>query len=257
MRLVKILGMLATLGLIVAAVACATAATPAPQIVKKEVVATSVPEPATEGAVNCDQFPGQGSKSDPYLVESTVEGDLEVTSGVCQVSGTVMGGVRLRNDTPECADRTLKYTALDVADGDIKGNVHASGQACVMVWLGENSTVEGQVVYDALGNMVFKNVVGGEPKDPAEIADFAGATIKGDLEMKNGFLSASGVSQKNHVAGRIICDGGQPKKLPSSGDDWAAFWGSTLEGYSVSVSLSDTDSKLTTLFRSGDTILRL
>lgn len=224
MRFFKILGMLATLGLIVAAVACGAAATPAPQIVEKEVikevVATPVPETAMGKAVNCDQFPGAGSRSDPYLVDRIVEGDLEVTSGVCQVSGTVMGDVRVGNDTPECADRTLKYTALGVAEGDIKGNVYASGQACVMVWLGENSTVEGKVVYDALGNMVFKNVVGGEPKDPTDIAEFAGATVKGDLEMKNGFLSASGVSLKNHVAGRIICDGGQPKKLPSSSDDW-------------------------------------
>ena len=245
MRFIKAIGILVTLGVIVAAVACGAAAAPAPQIVEKvvikEVVATPTPGPTPMPvvvekvvikevikvvvappvpAINCDEFPGKGSKKEPYLVDRTVEGDLEVTSGVCQVSSTVMGDVIVGNDTPGCADRTLKYTALGVAKGVIKGDVHASGQACVMVWLGEDSTVEGKVVYDALGNMVFKNVVGGEPKDPAEIPEFVGATINGDLEMKNGFLSASGVSLKNHVAGRIICDGGQPKKLPSSRDDW-------------------------------------
>ena len=236
--------MLVALGLIVAAVACGAAAAPAPQIVEKEVikevvvtptpgptpmpvvvekevikvvVATPVPEPAT---VNCDQFPGKGSKKDPYVVDRTVEGDLEVTSGVCQVSTTILGDVRVENDSPECADRSLKYTALGVAEGSINGNFHASGQACVMVWLGKNSTVEGKVVYDARGNMVFKTAVGGEPKDPADIMEFAGATIMGDLEMKNGFLSASGVSQQNHVLGRIICEGGRPKKLPSNRNDW-------------------------------------
>ena len=245
MRFIKVLWVLVTLFLVVAAVACGAAAAPAPQIVEKEVikevVVTPTPGPTPMPvvvekevikevikvvvappvpAVNCDQFPGKGSKKDPYLVNRIVEGDLEVTSGVCQVSGTVMGDVRVGNNTPECADRTLKYTALGVAEGAIKGNIHASGQACVMVWLGENSTVEGNVVYDALGNMVFKNVVGGEPKDPAEIGEFAGATINGDLEMRDGFLSASGVSLKNHVVGRVICDGGRPKKLPSSRDDW-------------------------------------
>jgi len=241
MRFIKVLGLLAALGLIVAAVACGAAAAPAPQIVEKEVikevVVTPTPGPTPMPvvvekevikvvvatpvpAVNCDQFPGKGSKKDPYLVDRTVEGDLEVTSGVCQVSGTVMGDVRVSNNTPECADRSLKYTALGVAEGSIKGNVHASGQACVMVWLGKNSTVEGNVVYDARGNMVFKTVVGGEPKDPTEIANFAGATVNGDLEMRKGFLSASGVSQKNHVLGRVICDGGRPKKLPSNRNDW-------------------------------------
>ncbi len=118
MRFNKVLGMLADMGLIVAAVACGAAAAPAPQIVEKEVikevVATPTPGPTLMPvvvekevikevikvvvappvpAVNCEQFPGQGSKKDPYLVNRTVEGDLEVTSGVCQVSGTVMGNV--------------------------------------------------------------------------------------------------------------------------------------------------------------------
>ncbi|MFQ6029007.1 MAG: hypothetical protein ACE5Q6_16120, partial [Dehalococcoidia bacterium] len=207
-----LMGMLVML--LLAAVACGAAAPPAPQVVEQEVIkevikevvatptpgptpmpvvmekevikevvkmveVTPVPGPALVEAVNCNQFPGQGSKSDPYLVDRDVAGDLEITSGVCQVSSTVQGNVKVGNDTPECADRSLKYTALGLSEGAIKGDIHATGQACVMVWLGENSTVEGKVVYDALGNMVFKNVVGGEPKDPVKIAEFAGATVLG------------------------------------------------------------------------------
>ena len=89
MRFIKVLGMLAALGLIVVAVACGARPAPAPQILEKEVIrevlVTPTPGPTPMPvvvekevikvvvatpvpAINCNQFPGKGSKEDPYLV---------------------------------------------------------------------------------------------------------------------------------------------------------------------------------------------
>ncbi|MFQ6029887.1 MAG: hypothetical protein ACE5Q6_20620 [Dehalococcoidia bacterium] len=177
--------------------------------------------PASAGAVNCDTFPGVGDKTDPYVVSGTLEDNLEITHGVCQVIGTVEGNVMITDEA--CAgwpgDLTTNgdkpFTAIDVSGGTIEGNIEASGGACLMVWLEDGASVEGNVIYAGQGNLVFKNVISGEP-------GIAGAKVDGNLEVNGGFLSPSGSSTSNYVDGNIICNGGEPKKGLGSGSetDW-------------------------------------
>ncbi len=147
---------------------------------------------ASASAVNCADPPYNN------VVSGTLEGNLEISGygTVCLVTGTVEGNVTVQNDDPSCETRP-PFVALDLEGGTIEGNVKAAGKRCVMVWLVDNATVNGNIIYEAEGNLGF-------------LGDFAGARVHGNVLLKNGLLWATGASTSNQVDGNIICNGGEP-----------------------------------------------
>ena len=158
--------------------------------------------------INCNDAPYNNT------ISGVVEGDVEVTNGVCTVTadGTVEGNVSVID--PLCdgwdPEHDIKpFVAINVLVGTIEGNVRSSGGPCVMVWLRDGATVEGNVVHDSLGNMGF-------------LGDTTGAIVEGHVVVKAGQLWASKSSVSNQVYGNIICsgDGAPTGPEPGSATDW-------------------------------------
>jgi hypothetical protein len=145
----------------------------------------------------------------PYnnLVSGTLRANLEISvhGSICLVTGTVTGNVTVRNNDPQCDSRP-PFVALELGGGTIEGNVKAVGRRCVMVWLVDDATVNGNVIYKAEGNLGF-------------LGDSAGATVDGTVLLKNGLLWATGASSSNRVDGNIVCNGGEPLGGQGSGSD--------------------------------------
>jgi WD40-like Beta Propeller Repeat len=132
------------------------------------------------------------------VISGTLQGDLEISlyGTVCVVTGTVRGDVSVRNTDPRCQTRP-PFVALDLQGGTITGDVTATGDACVMVWLGDGGIVRGEIRYKAEGNLGF-------------LGDAIGSVVRGDVALKSGFLWATGISTTNRVDGNLTCRGGRP-----------------------------------------------
>jgi hypothetical protein len=75
------------------------------------------------------------------------------------------------------------------------------------VWLRDASTVVGDIVYRARGNLGF-------------LAEAEGAQVHGDVLLGAGLLWANGASTTNRIHGDLTCHGGRPKNGSGSGSDW-------------------------------------
>jgi hypothetical protein len=157
---------------------------------------------AAARTVNCADAPYNNR------ISGLLEANLEITvhGSVCLVTGTVTGNVTVRNEDPQC-DTRPPFVALDLEGGAIEGNVKAAGRRCVMVWLVDNATVSGNVIYEAEGNLGF-------------LGDLAGATVRGNVLLKDGLLWATGASASNRVDGNLVCNGGEPLGGLDSGSDF-------------------------------------
>jgi hypothetical protein len=157
---------------------------------------------AAAEAVNCADGPYNN------LVSGSLEASLEISDhgGVCVVTGTVKGDVTVHNDDPACNSRP-PFVALALEGGTIEGNVKAAGSRCVMVWLVDDATVNGNVIYQAEGNLGF-------------LGDRSGATVHGNVLLKGGVLWATGAASSNWVGGNIVCNGGEPLGGLGSGSDF-------------------------------------
>jgi hypothetical protein len=157
---------------------------------------------AAARAVNCADPPYNN------LVSGSLGSNLEISvhGSVCVVTGTVKGNVTVRNDDPACDSRP-PFVALDVEGGTIEGNVKAVGSSCVMVWLVDDATVNGNVIYQAEGNLGF-------------LGDRAGATVHGNVLLRNGLLWSTGASFSNRVDGNLVCNSGEPLGGPGSSSDF-------------------------------------
>jgi hypothetical protein len=144
------------------------------------------------GVVNCADPPYDN------VISGTLDGNLEISlyGSVCVVTGTVLGDVSVRSTDPRCQTRP-PFVALDLQAGTIKGDITATGDACVMVWLGDGGIVGGDIRYKAEGNLGF-------------LGDATGSVVRGDVALKSGFLWATGISTTNRVDGNLTCRGGRP-----------------------------------------------
>ena len=149
-------------------------------------------ERITHGTINCAQHPYSNA------ISGTLRSDLEISlyGTECVVTGTVKGDVTVLNDDPRCRTRP-PFVALDLQGGTVEGNVIASGEACVMSWLGDGAQVEGTIAYAAEGNLGF-------------LGERAGATVDGNVLLGGGLLWATGASTTNRVDGNLLCLGGEP-----------------------------------------------
>ena len=193
MRYFKTLGAFGALALVVATLA---------------VLIAGPASAAPGGTVNCADAPYNNA------ISGVVEGNVEITeyNTICVVSGTIMGNVTVKNESPACFAGFSPFVALSVEGGTIEGNVRSHGGKCVMIWLRDGATVEGNVVHDSLGNLGFLGVISGVD---------GGATVNGNVVVKAGHLWAKGDATHNRVDGHIICDGGEPR-FPATGSetDW-------------------------------------
>lgn len=155
--------------------------------------------PDASRAVNCSASP-YGNR-----ITGIVEGDVEVTQhgSFCEIRGTVLGSVTVRDDSPSCGEDDA-ITAADIRRGTVEGDIVALGGACVMVFLEDGARVAGDVVYRANGNLGF-------------LGDADGAWVGGSLLLRGGRLWAHGLSTTNRVDGDLVCDGGMPREGLGSG----------------------------------------
>lgn len=96
-----------------------------------------------------------------------------------------------------------QLTAANLIGGSVVGNVKSSRGRCAMVWLRDGSTVGGNVIYRAAGNLGFLDAPGAL-KHP-------GATVRGNVILKGGRLWATGSATTNRIDGNLICNGGAPR----------------------------------------------
>jgi hypothetical protein len=157
-----------------------------------------ISHPVEAQALDCG--PGFGKK-----ITGTVVGDVEVSAHgtVCAIKGTVKGSVTVRDISDACTKRTV-LTAINVVGGTIEGDIHAEGRRCVMVWLRDGSRVEGNIDYQARGNLGF-------------LGNEEGATVTGDVRAETGTLFATGASTTNQVGGDLLCDEALPAGGAASG----------------------------------------
>jgi hypothetical protein len=163
----------------------------------------AISHPVEAQALDCG--PGFGKK-----ITGTVVGDVEVRAHgtVCAIKGTVKGNVTVRDVSDACTKRTL-LTAINVVGGTIEGDIQAEGRRCVMVWVRDGSRVEGNIDYQARGNLGF-------------LGNEEGATVTGDVRAGSGTLFATGASTTNHIGGDLLCDEALPVGGAGSGSstDW-------------------------------------
>ncbi len=200
MRYFKTLGVLGALALVVATLAIMLA-----------IPASAAPG----GTVNCNDAPYNN------IISGVVEGNVEITDydTTCLVTGTIMGNVTVMNESSDCFAEFSPFVALNVIGGTIEGNVKSHGGKCVMIWLRDGATVEGNVIHDSLGNLGFLG---------SDTSEDGGATVKGNVIVKAGHLWAKGDSTTNRVDGHIICDGGEPRfPATASVTDWDGDNGQT------------------------------
>ena len=174
------------------------------------------------GTTDCFDAPWGGT----IPAGETVNGNLSVTrqdapadprGSVCVLLGEVHGNVKVEDDSAGCASRP-PFTALEVIGGTIGGNVTSEGGLCAMIWLRDGATVDGNVTHGAEGNLGF-------------LGNSSGASVDGNVHVKNGFLWATGSSTTNEVAGNIKCSGdGTTVGSPGTGDasNWDGLVGDDL-----------------------------
>lgn len=158
---------------------------------------------AATGWIDCSQLPDQ-------TIAGTVHANVLVGANdtICSVTGTIVGNVLVTNDDAACATRP-PFTALDLLGGTVHGNVRAQGSACVMVWLEDGATIDGNVTFAADGNLGF-------------LAEERGSTITGNVMLQGGLLWATGAAADNLISRNLICAGGEPLGGLASGtaSDW-------------------------------------
>lgn len=151
-----------------------------------------------------------GPQAGLKIVDAVV-GDVDVTAHgtVCVIEGTVTGDVTVRDFADACTKRKV-LTAINVVGGTVEGDIHAEGRRCVMVWLRDGAHVQGNILYEAKGNLGF-------------LGEDVGASVEGDVVSRGGQLWATGASKTNRIGGDLICDGALPAGGSGSQTDWDGF----------------------------------
>lgn len=170
-------------------------------------------------------------------IDFTLKANLEITEHgtKCVITGTVDGNVTVADESATCDEppagvgqQAAELTAANLIGGTVLGNIKSSGRRCAMVWLRDGSTVDGNVIHGAGGNLGFL--------DTPEATEHPGATVTGNVILRGGRLWATGSSITNRVDGNIVCNGGAPRgpdgadpvkgQLGSgSSTDWDGFQG--------------------------------
>lgn len=188
-----------------------------------------LPGLAQAGPVDCADF---GNR-----IDFTLKANLEITEHgtKCVITGIVDGNVTVADESATCDEppagvgqQAPELTAANLIGGTVLGNVKSSGGRCAMVWLRDGSTVDGNVIHGAGGNLGFLDAPGA--------TEHPGATVTGNVILRGGRLWATGSAITNRVDGNIICNGGAPRgpegadpvkgRLGSgSSTDWDGFQG--------------------------------
>jgi len=185
--------------------------------------------PAQASPVDCADFSNR--------IDFTLKANLEITEHgtKCVITGTVDGNVTVSDESRVCDEppagvgqQAAELTAANLIGGTVLGNVKSSGGRCAMVWLRDGSTIDGNVIHGAGGNLGFLDAPGA--------TEHPGATVKGNVILRAGRLWATGSATTNRVDGNIVCNGGAPRgpdgadpvkgQLGSgSNTDWDGFQG--------------------------------
>lgn len=160
--------------------------------------------PAQARPVNCADFNNR--------IDFTLKANLEITEHgtKCVITGTVDGNVTVADESATCDEppagvgqQAAELTAANLVGGTVLGNVKSSGGRCAMVWLRDGSTVDGNVIHRAGGNLGFLDAPGA--------TEHPGATVTGNVILRGGRLWATGSATRNRVDGNLICNGGAPR----------------------------------------------